>query len=174
MPDARRLIDLTVSEDQALTRTVGGYTVEVTPTVTVSLTAYTAGDCVGGKLTLANAVRVNGGTGVLQSLLLLDRANQKPNLTLLIYNADPTAATLTDNAALSNSTDDVKVIAKVNVTSGDWETINSKAYASLSGLGLVLKAASGSATLYAALLTTSTPTFVATTDLQLRLGILAD
>lgn len=153
---------------------VGGKTAMITPTITVSTTpAYSAGDSIGGKITLTGALRVSGGTGVLQSLTLLGRSNQKFAGTLQIYNADPAAATLTDNAALVNSTDDLKIIANIPVAASDWVTINSKAFASLRNLGAVLKAASGTS-LYASFTLTTTPTFTATTDVQMIFGILQD
>lgn len=151
---------------------VSGLGAVITPAITVSTTpAYTAGDSIGGKITLANAVRVSGGISLLQSIMVLDRANQKPAGTILIYNADPSAATLTDNAALVNSTDDLKIIAQIPIYSVDYVTVNSKAYAMLRNLGAEVKAASGT-TLYASFCTTSTPTFAATSDLQIAFGFL--
>jgi hypothetical protein len=152
---------------------VGGYTTVIKDTTAVSTSpAYSAGDAVGAKRTIANAVRTQG-TGVLESVTILDRANQKAGMTLFIFDADPSAATITDNAAFVFSTDDVKVIAQVNIASSDYVTTNSKAVAQKTGLGVALKVASGT-TLYAALVTTGTPTFAATTDVQLEYGILQD
>lgn len=144
----------------------------VTPTITVSTSpAYTAGDSIGGKITLANAVRVSGGSSLLQSIMMLDRANQKPIGTILIFNADPSAATLTDNAAFVFSTDDLKVVAEIPVITSDWVTINSKAVANLRNIGAVVKAASGTS-LYAAFVATNTPTEAATTDIQMIFGLI--
>lgn len=144
----------------------------VTPTVTVSTTpAYAAGDSVGGKLTLTSAVRVSGGIALLQSVVILDRANQKPAGTLLIFDSDPSAATITDNAAFVYSTDDLKVVAAIPVATTDYITINSKAIANIRNIGALVKAASGT-TLYAAFVLTSTPTFAATTNVQIELGLI--
>jgi hypothetical protein len=152
---------------------VGGYTTVIKDTTAVSTSpAYSAGDAVGAKRTIANAVRTPG-TGVLESVTILDRANQKAAMTLFIFDADPTAATITDNAAFVFSTDDVKVIAQVNIAASDYVTTNSKALAQKTGLGVALKASSGTS-LYAALVTTGTPTYAATTDVQLEYGILQD
>lgn len=149
-----------------------GAGVVVTPTITVSTSpAYTAGDSIGGKITLANAVRISGGTTLLQSIMILDRANQKPTGTILVFNADPAAATITDNAAFVFSTDDLKVVAPIPVNTFDYITINTKAVAMLRNLGAEVKAASGT-TLYAAFVTTSTPTFAATTDVQIAFGFI--
>lgn len=153
---------------------VGGYTTVIKDTTAVSTTpAYSAGDAVGAKRTIANAVRTSGGTGILESFTILDRANQKAPMTLFIFDADPTNATITDNAAFVFSTDDLKVIAQISISASDYVTTNSKAIAQKTGLGVSLKAASGT-TLYAALVTTGTPTFAAITDVQLEYGILQD
>ena len=144
--------------------------ISVTPTVS-SGAAYTAADAVGGKQTLTSAARVSGGVAVLQSLTVLDLGNQKAALTLLFFDADPTAATITDNAAFVWSTDTTKFIGKINVAAADYETVAGEAVASLRGLGLELKA-SGSANLFVAVVTTGTPTYTSTTDLVLKYGFL--
>ena len=151
---------------------IGGKTTLIKDTTAVSTTpAYTAGDAVGGKRTIANAL-TSVGTGVLESIHLLDRANQSLGLTIYIFDADPSAATITDNAAFVFSTDDLKVIAVINVATTDWTTSNSKAMCSKANLGIVLKSAGTS--LYAAIVVTNTPTFAATSDLQVIFGILQD
>lgn len=153
---------------------VGGDTALVTPTITVDTAIYASGDSIGGKITLANAIRVAGLTGVLQSIQLLDRSNQKPLLEIFIFDSDPTAATITNNAAFVFSTDDLKVLGRISVIATDWVTVNSKAMASLRSLGMILKAASGTSLFAAIVINGSTPTFVATTDFQMRVGILQD
>lgn len=142
-----------------------GKSIKVAQTVSTS-PAYSSGDAIGGKITLANAVRVSGGISILANIHLTDRANQKPTGNIFLFDADPSAATITDNAGFVFSTDDLKVVATVPVASTDWVTTNSKATANLSGLARMVQAASGT-TLYAAFVSTSTPTFAATTDLQL-------
>jgi hypothetical protein len=153
---------------------VGGTTNVVQVPLTVSTSpAYTSADLIGGKITIANAVRVSGGTGTLASIQILDRANQKPTGTIYIFNADPTAGTYTDNAAPSVSTDDLKVIGQIAVNTGDYVTTNVKAFGKLAFNPIPVKAASGTS-LYAIFQTTSTPTFAATTDVQLSFGFLQD
>lgn len=165
----------TVSTVAAITSgNVGGFTTVIKDTAVVSTSpAYTAGDAVGAKRTLANAVRVSGGTGILDSVTLLDRANQKAAMELILFDSDPASATITDNAAFVYSTDDLKVLARITIGPSDYVTLNGKAIAQLKGLSVALKIASGTS-LFAALVTTGTPTFVATTDVQLSVGILQD
>ena len=141
-------------------------TVSVTPTISAT-PAYTSGDAVGGKQTIAAACRVSGGDALLQSLTIIDKANQKQPLTLLFFDSDPSAATITDNAAFVFSTDISKLIGKVNVLAADYETVDSIGIAVLANLGLQLKA-SGSSSLYVAVVTTGTPDFASTSDLIFR------
>lgn len=164
---------LVLAAGEAHIGAMGGTTPYITPTITVDTAVYASGDCLGGKITLANAVRVSGGTGVWQSLMLLDRSGQKPTGELFIFESDPSAATLNDNAAIVFSTDDLKVCAKLTISASDWVTVSSEAFANIRGIGAVVKAV-GSTTLYAAWALTSAPDFVAGTDFQMRLGILAD
>lgn len=152
---------------------VGGHTALVTPSITVDTAVYASGDVVGGKLTLANAMRVTGGTGVLQSLMILDRSNQKPAGDVFIFDSDPTNGTYTDNGAVSFGTDDLKLLGRINISASDYVTANSKAFQAKTGLGLVVKAVTGTS-LYAVFVNTSAPDFVAGTDFQLRFGFLQD
>lgn len=163
----------TVNANLVTNRQVGGFTNVVQITPTISTSAYTAGDAVGGKQTIANAVRTPG-TAILDSISITDISNQKAALEILIFNADPSATTITDNAALAiNSADITKIIARISIASGDYVAIGTLAVATVKGLGIALKAASGT-TLYAAVMTTGTPTYAGTSDLTFSHGFLQD
>jgi hypothetical protein len=155
----------------AVTGNVGGKTTVIKDATAVTASGYSAGNAVGGKRTLTGAL-TSVGTGILESIIVLDRADQKAALDIFIFDADPTAATITDKAAFVFSTDDLKVIAHVSVAASDYVTVNSKAVAHETSLGIALKA-SGT-TLWAAVVTSGTPTFAATTDVQITFGILQD
>lgn len=150
---------------------VGGIAnvIDITPAVSTS-PAYTAGDAVGGKQTLASALRVASGTALLESISITDLGNQKAALEIIIFDSDPAAATITDNAAFAWSTDITKVLGHITVAAADYVTIAGEAVATLSGLNIVLKGAA--TTLYAAVVAVGTPTYTATTDLKFRYGIL--
>lgn len=145
----------------------------ITVTPVVSATPdYAAGDAVGGKQTLTGAARKeSGGEVVLQSLTVIDKSNQKKDLTILIFDSDPTVATITDNSAFVFSTDISKLIGKVNVADTDYETIDSIAIATLRNLGLELKA-SGSAHLYAAVVATEALNLAAVDNLTFKYSFL--
>lgn len=142
--------------------------ISVTPTIDTNI--YAAGDAVGGKQTLTGACRISGGIATLESLVVVDKGNQKANLTILFFDSDPSAATITNNAAFVYSTDISKLIGRINIATADYETIDSEAIGVVRNIGLKLKA-SGSAILYAAVvLTSGTPTYTATSDLIFKYG----
>lgn len=158
---------------------VGGGTALITPTVTVtSGSAYASGNILGGKLTLTNAMRVSGGSGVWQGLFLQDAANQKPALDILLFDSDPSNGTYTDKTAFTyNASDRPKCIRKFSVAASDWTTIQGGSAVAVADLAPGGKpvVASGSRNLYALLvLNGSTPTFAAATDLVVRFGFLQD
>lgn len=149
--------------------------VSVTPTVTAGAYNATTKNSVGGKQTLPGAVPISGGVAILQSVLVLDKANQKAPLTILLFNGDPTGGTYTDNGQVNLSTDISKVIRKINVTAVDYETIDNSgtdyAVAEIAPISKLVKAASGTS-LYAVIITTGTPTYASTSDLTVRFGFL--
>ena len=163
-------LSVTMASDQPAIE-VGRKLFQVTPTVTVSTSpAYTVGDSIGGKITLTNAIRTALGLVRLDSIMILDRSNQKPQMDILIFETDPSATSSADNAAFAFGTDDdLKLVARIRVATADYETVDSKALATIRNIGAILKCASGT-DLYAYLVAVGTPTFATTTALQVRFG----
>jgi hypothetical protein len=145
----------------------------ISPTITVQTTPdYSAGDSVGGKITLGNVQRANKDI-VLQNVIIRDTANIKPTGNILIFSGDPTAATITDNAAFVFSTDITKLIARIPVATADYVTIDSIASADIDGKGRVLQNADSlSDDLYMVFVADATLNFGATTNLSISFGIL--
>lgn len=154
--------------------TVGGMTaIAVAPTVSTT-PAYTAGDAVGGKLTLASAVRLSGGNGLIQSVVLADKGKQSVALDVVFFNADPSGTTFTDNGALTIADADLlKIVGHVSVAAADYSAFVDNSVATKAGLGLAFKLASGTS-LYACIVARGTPTYTSTSDVQLLVSILED
>jgi hypothetical protein len=154
---------------------VGGTTVLVSPAIPTTATPYTANDVVGGKLTIAGAARVSGGTGILQSVLVRDVNNQKAALTILLFNADPANGTYTDNVALTlNATDAAFIVRKINILTTDYETLGTQAVADVAVAFKPIKITAGTS-LFALVITTGTPTYGAnSTSLNISFGIVQD
>jgi hypothetical protein len=142
--------------------------IEVTPAISTSI--YAAGDVLGGELTITGAVAATGGKAVLQSLVVVDRDNEKAEFSILLFRSNP-AANVADNGAFAwGSGDQDRYIGRIDVLAGDYKTLGGDAFATLRNLGLVVE--SDTTDLYAYLVLDGTPTFAATNDVTLKFGFL--
>lgn len=168
------VLSVTVASAVTVQGQVGGLTYTAKKNPTISTSAYSAGFTVGGIQTLTGALVSNNGTGILESLILLDKSHQAAPMDILIFDVNPTAATTTDHATFVISTNDVNVVARVSVAASDYVQIASgESVAVKSGLGIAVQS-SGSSNLYAVAVTSGTPTYTGANDLQWVWGILQD
>jgi hypothetical protein len=150
---------------------VGGTSqVQVVPTVSTS--AYTAGNVVGGLLTFTNAVAGTVLSGVLTSVAVTVRGTQTAGFKLYLFSASP-AGTFTDRTAPAIASADAPLLLDVvtlgaadsglgaNVTTYNTDAISRS---------LVLAGTS----LFGVLITTGTPTFGTTTAVAVTVSILRD
>jgi hypothetical protein len=145
----------------------GGIVIAVTPTITAG--AYTAKDAVGGKLTFANAARVSGGKGIINSLTLVDHDDEKAALELWLYNQDFTA--VNDNAAFDPSdADNLNLVGVIPITTADYFSANDNGVACVRGVGLQFQLA-GTTSMYGQLKCIGTPSYTAASDLTVKLAI---
>ncbi len=141
----------------------------------VDTAIYAPIDVIGGTLTIRQALRYPAGTGVLQGITITDDDNEKAAFDILLFSAAPTGTT-TDNGAYTHSAADLtKFLGRVQVLAGDYLTgvAASLAVASIKNIGLPVRADDGK-TLFALVVATGTPTFTATTDLQIWFSFLID
>lgn len=150
---------------------VSGRTVVVSATPTISSgSAYAAGDLVGTKMSFSDAVRVDGGGGLLHTVTVSDLGKQGAVLDLVLFDSDPSATTFTDNDPLDVADADLtKIVGVVQVLAYTDFADNSVAVEPAAGV--VFKLASGT-TLYGALVARTAPTYASTSDLKVRLGIM--
>jgi hypothetical protein len=138
------------------------------PTITGG-TAYTAGDSVGGLLTLTGATDNSNHTVYLDSLTIVDESNQKAAFTIILFDTNPSASTFTnDGATALNAADTPSIAGIISVAATDYVTVDSKAYVSYSGIGLQLKPTTNVA--YANVVAAGAPTYTGTDDLILHFG----
>jgi hypothetical protein len=157
-----------------VTGNVGGFTFSLQVNPAISTSAYVAGNVVGGIQILTGAMRTVGGTGILESLVILDRTPASAPMDIFIFSSNPAAATTTDHTTFVWSTDALKVIARISILTTDYVTVAAEAVAVKSGLGIAVKSV-GTANLYAVAITSATPTYGAPPNsLQFTWGILQD
>lgn len=154
-----------------------GATRFVSATPTVDTGAYASGDLIGGKLTFSNALRATVGTGYLISAEIQDKSAVASDLDLVIFASDPSSTTFTDQAAFDPADADLsKVVTIISFGSTSRYAFNDNGVKYVGSIVLPLgkNAAPVSTTLYGALVSRGTPTFAASGDVTVTLGIAQD
>ncbi len=145
-----------------------GTSISLTPTVTAG--AYAAADAVGGLLTFANAARQSGGGGLINKVIILDDAGQDAELELWLFNASFTA--MADNAPWAPSEADLrKLVAIIATTTGAWFAAGTPSAARVE---VNQRYDLAGTSLFGQLVTRDTPTFAATDDVTVTIGLLTD
>ena len=148
------------------------YTPDIVVTVTPTLdtNAYTAGDLLFDSTAIAGATREAGGTTILESVTILDKADQKVPFTLVFANAATDFGTL-NSAPDPDDTEALTVVGWVPVATTDYLDLGASSVACIRNIGLLL-ATSGATSLYVAGINgTGTPTYAAG-DLVIQFGFL--
>ena len=132
--------------------------------------AYSDGDVLFAAQELASAVRASGGTGILQSIQVVDQDDQGQAMDIII--SDSTITLGTENSAVSISdADAAKILGIVKVAAGDYVDLVNSQYASISNIGLVI--IPDTTSLYISGISRGTPTHTAS-GIVLRISILQD
>jgi len=147
-----------------------GITISQIPTVTNG--AYSAGDAVGGLLTFANAARVSGGGGVVKSVIIIDDAGQDVELELWLF--DRTFTPITDNAAWAPLEADLENLVAVISTEDSAQGWLAAGTPSAIDIGVSKRFDLDGTSLFGQLVTRGTPTFAATDDVTVKVGLLQD
>jgi len=139
-------------------------------TVTAS-SAYASGNSVGGLLTFSNINRATGLSVFLQSAVVASKSLQNSQMDLVIFNQNPSSSTCTDKTAFSMAAVDAfKMVGSVSVTNWVASAIGSVGTSQQPPMGMAVPAV----TLFGCLITRGTPTFTATSDIQLTLFSVAN
>lgn len=154
---------------------IGGNTVYIDVTLSLDTSAYAAGDVVADTQAIANALRVNDGTGVLQSITVIDQDDQKAALNIFFMSGNVSLGT--ENSAPSISdTDALQILGPpIQIAAADYFDLGGVSVAGKDAIGKIVKAAAGIRTLYVAVMAgaAATPTYTAA-GVKLRIGILQD
>ena len=151
---------------------VGSPDIAVTVTPTVDTSAYASGDLLFDSAEIANAVRVVGGTCLLESVTIVDKADQGVAFTLVLANA-ATDFGAANSAPDPDDTECATVIGWVPVATADYVDLGAAKVACIRNIGLLLKATAAATSLYVAGVNgTGTPTYGAASDLVITFGLL--
>lgn len=137
-------------------------------TITTSVAPdYVSGDNVGGINTIVNVVRANQAIAILNDIVIWEKNNQKPELTIDYWDASP-SGTYTDNAPEVIAGDQSKWLGSVRILTGDYITQGTISRASLTNLGLLLETTGGARDIYFTIAVHSTYTSGGTTGIVLK------
>lgn len=141
-----------------------GKIVEVT--LTTDTSAYAPGDQIGVEKELTGACNA-GDPATLKSVTVIDKAKQKSDLDILIFDADPTNA-VADNAAADISDAEMvdKAIGIVSIVAANYKDLANSSIASVLS-GMMVKPDTN---LYALVICRGTPTYIGPSDLVLKLA----
>ncbi len=142
---------------------MASFDVVVTPTVTSG--AYAAGDIMGALMTFATGINRRL---IINEVVVMIKAAVAPDLDFVIFAADPTSTTKTDNAAYSlNAADAFKVRKTIPVTTlFDHGTPNE--YSSGTVNIVMAPVVPDTGIFYALLIDQTGVTLTSTSDIQVR------
>lgn len=145
--------------------------ISITQTPTISTGIYASGDCCGGLLTFANAARVSGESGIIQTVVITDLAKQDADFDLLLFDRTFTAGT--DNAELDVSdTDILNMIGHIDVSAADYADLKDNSAATVRNVGLGFTA--NATSIFGQLVIRAAKTYASTQDVQVTVNILRE
>jgi hypothetical protein len=141
-------------------------------TFSLDTNAYADGDVLADSQILANALRINDGTGEIVSLVLNDKDDQGVAMDVVFLSANVSLGTENGAVAITDADAD-NILGVVHIDGADWiDMINSRV-ATKRDLGLKIKAVTGAASIYVGLITRGAPTHTAS-GITGRIGINRD
>jgi hypothetical protein len=149
---------------------IGSVGTTISASIVVTAGAYSAGDAVGASLAFANAARVSGYGGVIKDVLILDDAGQDAEMELWLFSASFTG--MADNDAWDPSQADLRnLVAIVTTDDGAWFAAGTE---SVARIEVSQRYDLDGTTMFGQLVTRGTPTFAATDDVSVFVGLLQD
>lgn len=146
-----------------------GDIIAITPTLDTSI--YASGDVLFTTTAIANAVRANDGIAQLQSIVVVDKDDQKPEFILKFWSANVTYGTVNGVPSITDG-DETNCLGRVAITAADYDDDGGASTAFKDNIGKLLKAGASSRTIWVTgKLTAGTPTHTAS-GLVIRLGLL--
>lgn len=142
-------------------------------TFSLDTSIYADNDVLAAPQELTGAFRADGASLTLESIVLLDEDDQAQEIDIVFMNV--TGSLGAENAAAA-PTDAVArtIIGIVNIATTDYSDLANSQLATKRSLGLRLKAAGGSTSLWVgAILRSGTPTYTAS-GIRLKLGVKQD
>lgn len=160
--------------DELIPLKVGGKSNKFSNTITTSNgTPYSAGDNVGGIITLTDALRFSESTGMIKNVSLWSKENQVFSGTIDYWDASP-SGTYTNNSTQVIAGDEAKWIDSVSFLSTDFKSTGTISTLSIPNLDIIIKGNASANIFYTIKTTSSGPSYTSTSGLIIKHGILQD
>lgn len=140
-------------------------------TLSLDTSPYASGDLLADTQVITGALSATDGLGILHSLLVIDEDDQGMAFDVYFLSANNTLGA--ENSAPSITDANARqILCRVSISTADYTDLGGVRVADLNGLNRIVKAASGTADLYVAVVNgTGAPTYTAS-GVKLRVGIL--
>jgi len=163
-----------VTNDGTGALSTGGFTAVIQATPAVQAAAYAPSQSVGGLITLTGSARIAGGSGLVQAVTAAFTSGSQPFLDVILFNANPTASTLTDRSMVAiAAADAAKVVGVVQLTTAILLGATAPSFVQGELLAMPFKLPAGTA-LYACVVTRTAITPTGTADMILSVNVLQD
>ena len=147
--------------------------IDVQPTVDTS--AYTAGDLMFNPIEISNAVAVDGGTAILQSISVANDDALTGAFDIILTSNNDAPGTLNNAVSGESGLSDANADSILGiVTISNMVDVGGCSVGSKANIGLVLKAAAGTKSIYAWGIAQSTDNPTTDTGYKLRIGVVKD
>ena len=143
-------------------------------TLTTDAEAHGNNDVIAQSIEIPNDVAVEGGSAIIQSIIILDEDDEAPSIDL-IFQTDNTALASDEGEVVNISDADARdILGFVNVS--NYTDLVGCQVATKTNIGLVVKAASTTKSIFVHAVNRSGGTYTpaSTTDLKMRIGIVKD
>ena len=160
----------TITAGETHIGSVGGEAKVVTVILSLHTDANVVNDVLAATQVVAGAVRVNDGTGVIQSIVIQDDDDNKGDFDLIFFDANTSVGS---ESAVCSMADNDTILGIQEVVEADYVDMINSQVANFNNVGIVIKGATGTDDIYIAAIARDTDTYTAA-GITIRLGILQD
>jgi hypothetical protein len=148
--------------------------ITIVPTVNTSIYADKDQLCA-LPIVLTDALDDDGATAKIVSVVLIDAAIQSAAIDLMFFNAAPTLTSgINDALAITDAEMAAKFVGRVALPSASYVAQAGASDVTVNNINLLVQGKVGSKNLYVLPISRGTPTYVAATDLTIRIAIEQD
>lgn len=150
-----------------------GKTVLFPVTLSASTGAQAVGTLIADTQVLTSLFRVSDGTGILNSIQVIDQDDNKQAIDFYFVTANVSLGTEGSAVSITDA-NALELVGPFSIAAADYKDLGGVSVAKITGLGQAIKANSGTADGYiAAVCASGTPTYTAS-GIKIRLGVLLD